>query len=93
MSPTPTRDHDSVFKWLWAQKPLDDEEFDWIFHHDDFVSLTPTRQSRFETFIVNHLDGWPNSCFKVKYPSCKLPRQQPLISSFPKRDYFKLANS
>lgn len=66
MSRTPRRDHDSVFKWLWANKPLDDNEFDWIFHPEDFVSLIPPRQNHFESFILSHLDGGSDSCFKVR---------------------------
>lgn len=68
LSHTPARDHESVFKWLWANKPLDEHEFDWIFRPEDFVSLVPPRRNRFESFILRHLDASPNSCFKVRCP-------------------------
>jgi hypothetical protein len=69
LSHTPARDHDSVFKWIWSNQPLDAGEDDWIFHADDFVSLVPPRGNRFESFILSHLDGWPNSWFKVRIPT------------------------
>jgi hypothetical protein len=62
---TPARDHDSVFKYLWKNKPLDTPEFGWINHPEDFVSLVPQRRNRFENFILSHLDNWPKSCLKV----------------------------
>ena len=65
MDKTPAKDHNSVFQWIWANKPLDDNEFDWIFYPEDFVSMVPPRQNRFEDFIRNHLDAQPKSYFKV----------------------------
>jgi len=65
MSPAPARDHDSVFKYMYANKPLGEGEGDWIFHYKDFVSLVPPRRSYFEQVILRHLDGWPNTIFKV----------------------------
>ncbi|KAF8852360.1 hypothetical protein BDZ45DRAFT_730216 [Acephala macrosclerotiorum] len=74
-SHTPARDHDSVFKWIWANQPLDPSEDGWIFHPDDFVSLVPPRRNRFESFILSHLDGWPNSCFKKLFQTSKQLQQ------------------
>ncbi|CZR64320.1 uncharacterized protein PAC_14218 [Phialocephala subalpina] len=71
MSRTPARDHDSLFRYLWANKPLDPHEDDWIYHPDDFVSLVPPRRNGFEGFILRHLDGWPNSCFKKLFQTGK----------------------
>lgn len=75
MSRTPARDHDSLFRYLWANKPLDPHEDDWIKHPDDFVSLVPPRQNRFEGFILRHLDGRPNSCFKKLFQTGKVQHQ------------------
>lgn len=85
---TPARDHDSVFKWIWANKPLDDGEFDWIFHPDDFVSMIPPRRNRFESFIQSHIDSQPNSflkvCLSVLYTIIPFPWLVPsLIIYFP----------
>ncbi|PVH76149.1 hypothetical protein DL98DRAFT_592485 [Cadophora sp. DSE1049] len=71
MSPAPVRDHDSVFKYLFANKPLGEGEGDWIFHHKDFVSLVPPRRSYFEQLILRHLDGWPNTIFKGIFNTSK----------------------
>ncbi|KAH8663439.1 hypothetical protein BGZ60DRAFT_529714 [Tricladium varicosporioides] len=68
MNPTPTRDHDSLFKWIFANKPLDELEYDWIWDFNDFVSLTPPRKNRFERFILSHLDERPDSWFKACMP-------------------------
>jgi fatty acid desaturase len=72
LDPTPQKDHDSVFKWIWANKPLDQHEYDWIFHHQDFVSLARPRRSSFETFIQEHLQARPKSLFKVCLPHLPL---------------------
>ncbi len=72
LDPTPQRDHDSVFKWIWANKPLDKHEYDWIFHHQDFVSLARPRRSSIETFIQEHLQARPKSLFKVYLPNLPL---------------------
>ncbi|KAH8599301.1 hypothetical protein B0O99DRAFT_591162 [Bisporella sp. PMI_857] len=64
LSPTPQQDHDSVFKWIWTYRPLDDGEHDWIFHPNDFVSLVPPRRNRFEKYIRSRLHAWPKHCLK-----------------------------
>ncbi|KUJ14420.1 uncharacterized protein LY89DRAFT_784367 [Mollisia scopiformis] len=71
LSPTPTRDHNSVFKWIWSNNPVDPGEDDWIFHADDFASIVTPRRNRFESFILSHLDGWPNSWFKKMLQTSK----------------------
>jgi hypothetical protein len=65
----PAKDHDSLFKWLWAKKPLDDYELDWIWRPEDFVSMVLPRKNFFEDFIRSHLDNWPKSWLKVGSPS------------------------
>ncbi|KAH6716250.1 hypothetical protein BKA61DRAFT_340423 [Leptodontidium sp. MPI-SDFR-AT-0119] len=64
LSAAPKRDHDSLFKWIFTNKPLGKGEGDWIFHHKDFASLVPPRRNFFEQTILRHLDGWPNTIFK-----------------------------
>jgi hypothetical protein len=87
LSHTPPRDHDSVFKWMWSNQPLDPGEDDWIFHADDFVSIVPPRRNRFESFILSHLDGGPNSWFKVRSPlPFKLRPFNSPLSSYPPKD-------
>lgn len=84
LDPTPQRDHDSVFKWIWANKPLDQHEYDWIFHHQDFVSLARPRRSSFETFIQEHLQARPKSLFKklFRIGKCQQNAQDSSIEFF-----------
>lgn len=39
MQRAPPHDHWSVFSWIHNIKPLADGQYNWIFHHYDFVSL------------------------------------------------------
>ncbi|PMD43889.1 hypothetical protein L207DRAFT_482501 [Hyaloscypha variabilis F] len=55
MDATPHTDHHSVFKWIWQKKPLDNGEFNWIFHPGDFVSMISPRKNRFENSIRRYL--------------------------------------
>jgi hypothetical protein len=41
---TPNRDHATVFNWLWLYKPVNQGEYDWIYHPDDFVSVKRTSE-------------------------------------------------
>jgi hypothetical protein len=65
MDQAPAKDHNSVFRWIFAKKPLDEHEYDWIYKPEDFVSVVPSRRNIFEDSIRNHLDKWPKSWFKV----------------------------
>lgn len=64
MDQAPARDHNSVFKWIFERKPLDEHEYDWIYKPEDFVSVVPPCRNIFEDSIRNHLDAWPKSWFK-----------------------------
>ncbi|KAL2066958.1 hypothetical protein VTL71DRAFT_1382 [Oculimacula yallundae] len=64
LSQTSMKDHDGLFKWIWKHKPLDNDEFDWIFHPDDFVSHVPSKRNPFEEFILRHIRNCPNTLLK-----------------------------
>lgn len=68
LDPTPNRDHDSVFRWIWQNQPLDKGEYDWIFHPGDFVSMVSPQRNRFEASIRRCLHS-SNSFFKSFFKS------------------------
>jgi hypothetical protein len=61
----PSRDWQHVFRWLYDRKPLDDGEYDFILHRDDFVSSGKGPQNPFERLIESCLSRWPNASFRV----------------------------
>ncbi|MCJ1236784.1 hypothetical protein MMC14_004766 [Varicellaria rhodocarpa] len=53
-------DHDSVFLWMHLHKPLDQGQYDFIYHSEDFVStVPPQRQNAIENLIWKFLSSWP----------------------------------
>ncbi|KAF4616244.1 hypothetical protein G7Y89_g15162 [Cudoniella acicularis] len=64
----PEKDHDSLFKWIWANKPLDEGEYDWIYHPEDFISIVAPQQNRIEVLIRRHLNARPKTFLKVYFP-------------------------
>jgi hypothetical protein len=66
LPPTPVRDHLSVFNWIYGEKPLDKDQYDFIYHQDDFVSLTNRPQKGFDNFIETYLNRSHGSCIQVK---------------------------
>ena len=62
---TPPRDHDSVLKSIWKDKPLDTHGFDWIFHLEDFVSLGRPSRSSLKNFIRKYLGTGTEFLFTV----------------------------
>lgn len=62
---TPSHDWQHVFRWLYDRKPLDDGEYDFILHRDDFVSSGRGSQNPFERLIESYLSRWPNARFRV----------------------------
>jgi hypothetical protein len=72
MDATPHTDHHSVFKWIWQKKPLDNGEFNWIFHPGDFVSMISPRKNRFENSIRRYLHS---SAPALKFVHIPLPNR------------------
>jgi hypothetical protein len=64
---TPDRDHKSVFRWIWSEKPVDEGEYDWIYLVKDFISLVPPDRNQFESFVRSYIDFRPISWFKVSH--------------------------
>jgi hypothetical protein len=67
LAPAPTRDHLSVFNWIYAEKPLDSGHYDFIYYQDDFVSLPNKPQEGFDDFIKAFLNSSPGSRFQVGF--------------------------
>jgi len=61
------RDIHSTFEWMWTKNPLNQWEFDWLFHQDDFVSLAATPvNNRLEIIIQCYLETGLKSIFQVR---------------------------
>jgi hypothetical protein len=50
LGPASEKFHRSVFNWIIGKKPLGQGQYNWIFHAEDFVSLS--RVDRFESWIA-----------------------------------------
>ncbi|KIN08807.1 hypothetical protein OIDMADRAFT_23563 [Oidiodendron maius Zn] len=61
LAPALARDHLSVFNWIYAEKPLDVGQYDFIYHRDDFVSLPNKPQEGFDDLIKAFLNRSPGS--------------------------------
>ena len=60
-SPKPQH-YRSLFNWILGYKPLDGGQYEFLFHHDDFVSsIKSNHDSRFDEIIEWMLSRWPNS--------------------------------
>ena len=70
------RDHLSLFNWIWKTDQLDEGYYDFVYHADDFVSVTTCsaqskgldRSNYFEDRIRSHIKKYPRSPFKVRCP-------------------------
>jgi hypothetical protein len=78
MDATPHTDHHSVFKWIWQKKPLDNGEFNWIFHPGDFVSMISPRKNRFENSIRRYLHSSAPALKVRTHSSSKSPQYSQL---------------
>lgn len=67
LAPAPARDHLSVFNWIYAEKPLDVGQYDFIYHRDDFVSLPNKPQEGFDDLIKAFLNRSPGSRIQVSF--------------------------
>jgi hypothetical protein len=67
LAPATAHDHLSVFNWIYAEKPLDIGHYDFIYHHDDFVSLPNRPQGGFDHFIKAFLNRSPGSRVQVSF--------------------------
>ena len=61
-------DHDSVFKWIHLNKPVDRGQYDFIYYSKDFVSAeTPaTKENAIECLIWKYLTSWPEGWLMVR---------------------------
>ena len=78
--------YESLFNWILGYKPLDGGQYDFLFHHDDFVSsMKSNHDSRFDEIIEWILSRWPGS---------KLLQVQVIIPSLSKSifTHFKAGN-
>ncbi|TVY81165.1 hypothetical protein LSUE1_G007072 [Lachnellula suecica] len=87
LAPTPTRDHESVFRWFWKHQPVDLEEYSYLLQPDDFVTLVPAKRNRFEEFIRGNIELRPISWLKPFLRS----KQQPNGSNDPAVQFFSVA--
>lgn len=77
---TSQRDHRTLFNWIWTKRPLDRGYDNFIFHADDFVSVTKCsergrlleRNTYFEDKIRSHIARFPKSPLKVLQCSSSL---------------------
>lgn len=51
----------SLFNWIWGWKPLDEGQYDFLYHRDDFISLTASTNDPFDEVIETSLNHWPKS--------------------------------
>lgn len=67
LEPTPERNHRSVYNWIWGEKPLDEGEYDFIYHQEDFVSVVDDRHHKdcITGFLESCLNRWPSSRLSV----------------------------
>ncbi|KAM3066729.1 hypothetical protein ACMFMG_011932 [Clarireedia jacksonii] len=54
----PSHQYQSLFRWIWYNRPLGEGFYDFIFHAEDFVS-TADKNNSFEDFIESNLAGLP----------------------------------
>lgn len=78
LAPTPVRDHLSVFNWIYGEKPLDKDQYDFIYHQDDFVSLSGKPQKGFDNLIEAYLNRSYGS--RIQVESILSPFHYPTIS-------------
>ena len=62
--PSP-RNHRSVLGYLWDEKPIVQDEADYIHQVDDFVILTNNQDSLFEAFLEEWISSIPLDCVRV----------------------------
>ena len=63
---TSKEDHMSVFRWIWQLKPLLLNEFNWIYHHEDFVTLIKSESNAFEDLLWRNSTSIYGKIFKVR---------------------------
>ncbi|PVH80173.1 hypothetical protein DL98DRAFT_515661 [Cadophora sp. DSE1049] len=56
-----SRNHRSVFNWIWTNKPLAKGYDDFIFFANDMVTTKVCGPNYFEDFIKEHVHTWPIS--------------------------------
>tara|TARA_R110002060_G_scaffold34474_2_gene45334 strand:- start:82 stop:438 length:357 start_codon:yes stop_codon:yes gene_type:complete len=61
-----TRNHRSVFNWIWTNKPLAKGYDDYIYFANDMVTTKVSRPNYFEEFIEEKVHTWPISMLKVR---------------------------
>ena len=67
MGQTSKSDYDHVFHWMHQDMPVDQGQYNFIYHRDDFVSAVPRqRRNAIEALIWKYLTLWPNSWFMVR---------------------------
>ncbi|KAG4432374.1 hypothetical protein IFR05_012142 [Cadophora sp. M221] len=68
-----SRNHRSVFNWIWTNKPLDKGFDDFIFFANDMVTTKTCESNYFEEFIEENIHTWPVSKLK-RYLTTKTER-------------------
>ena len=61
-----TRNHRSVFNWIWTNKPLAKGYDDCIYFANDMVTTKVSRPNYFEDFIEEKIHTWPIPMLKVR---------------------------
>ncbi|KAF4630545.1 hypothetical protein G7Y89_g7598 [Cudoniella acicularis] len=64
LAPALPRDHRSVFNWIRNEKPLDKDQYDFIYYRDDFVSLVNQPREGFDEAVKSLLNRSPSSRFQ-----------------------------
>ncbi|KAF7935222.1 uncharacterized protein EAE97_008129 [Botrytis byssoidea] len=75
-SPTPEKDHLSVYRWFCGEKLLGLEQCEWMRQPEDFISLVAPQSNRLERFVEDNLNTRPISWFQ-KYLLAKPKRNNP----------------
>ncbi|KAF7944263.1 hypothetical protein EAE96_010665 [Botrytis aclada] len=63
-SPTPEKDHLSVYRWLCGEKLVDIKQYEYMRQPEDFISLVTPQSNRFERFDEDILNTWLISWFQ-----------------------------
>ncbi|KAF7932381.1 hypothetical protein BELL_0246g00070 [Botrytis elliptica] len=75
-SPTPEKDHLSVYRWFCGEKLVDLEECEYMRQPEDFISLVTPQSNRLERFVEDNLNTRPISWF-TKYLLATPKRNNP----------------
>jgi hypothetical protein len=61
-----SRNHRSLFNWIWVNKPLAAGYSDFVYQIDDFVCATGSHSNFFEERMQAYFNSSPRSWFKVR---------------------------